>query len=816
MNNLAKEIRTALRTIRNAPTVAIVAILTIAVGIGANTTIFSWIRSLLLNPLPGATKPERVVAIENTAPNGEPITTSYLDFRDFRDNLKLLQNVTAYRGYVFSVGDAPNTERVWGEVASGAVFDMLGIRPEAGRFFSAEEREDAQNAHAVVVISHSYWKSHYHSDPSAVGSILRINRTPFTVIGVAPEGFHGTNSGLDFSFWVPLTMYGQLTHTGTWMLQDRNTRNFMSMARLAPGVTIEQARSEIQALANRMAVADADADQGIGATVLPVWQGHFSTQSVLLTPITILMGAGGVVLLIVCANLANLLLVRATGRIKEFSVRLALGARPRQVATQLFIETLLMSLAGCLGGLLLAYWLSDALRWLLPAVARPVMLAAPIDGQVFVFSAALAVFVAILASLIPAIHAARTNVNEALKQSGRGGTSSTHSNRLRSLLVVSEMALAAVALVGAGLFLKSLQSAQALDPGFSPDGVALAQFDFSTTGYSAQQVDSLCRRLKDRLEQLPGVTAVSYDDSPQLGFHGGNWETLEVEGYVPGRNENMKIYRDLISPGYFASMKIPLLEGRDFDWRDDGTSQKVMIVNQEFVRRFLPNRVVTGTKVHGWGEWFTIVGIAKDSKYHRVTEGPQPYFYIPVRQIFRPEYGLTLHVRTSGSVNEAIQSIRTETAAIDPALTIFDAQPMTEYIAASLFGAKIAATLLSVLSAVGLVLAAMGLYGVLAYSVAQRTQEIGLRMALGAGPVQVLRLIVKQGLQLTFLGVAVGTVVALALGRFLASLLYGVKPADPLTFVSVWLVLTVIALLACWIPVRRATRIDPMAALRYE
>ena len=816
MIDVIKQLRTSLRTIRNAPTVAIVAILTIAVGIGANTTIFSWIRSLLLNPLPGAAQPERVVALENTAPNGEPITTSYLDFRDFRDNLKLVNNVTAYRGYVFSVGDAPNTERVWGQVASGAMFDMLGIRPEAGRFFSAEERNDAQNAHAVVVISHSYWKSHYHSDPSAVGSILRINRAPFTVIGVAPENFHGTNAGLDYSFWVPLTMYGQLTHTGTWMLNDRNTRNFMLMARLAPGVTLEQARAEIQALANRMSVADANSNQGIGATVLPVWQGHFSTQSVLLTPVTILMGAGGVVLLIVCANLANLLLVRATGRMKEFSIRLALGAKPRQVATQLFIETLLMSLAGCLGGLLLANWLSDALRWLLPAVSRPAMLSAPLDTPVFVFSAALAVFVAVLASLIPALHAARTNVNEALKQSGRGGASSQHSNRLRALLVVSEMALAAIALVGAGLFLKSLQSARALDPGFSAEGVALAQFDFSTTGYDAQQVDTLCRRLKDRLEQLPGVTAVSYDDSPQLGFHGGNWETLEVEGYVPGRNENMKIYRDLISPGYFASLKIPLLEGRDFDWRDDRSAQKVMIVNQEFVRRFLPDRVVIGTRVHGWGDWFTIVGIAKDSKYHRVTEGPQPYFYIPIRQIFRPEYGLTFHVRTSGSVTEAIQSIRTETAALDPALTIFDAQAMTEYIAASLFGAKIAATLLSVLSGVGLLLAAMGLYGVLAYSVAQRTQEIGLRMALGAGPVQVLRLIVKQGLQLTLLGVAVGTVIALALGRFLASLLYGVKPADPLTFVSVWLVLSVIALLACWIPVRRATRIDPMAALRYE
>jgi len=816
MADVIKEIRTAWRTIRNAPMVATVAILTIAVGMGANTTIFSWIRSLLLNPLPGAAEPARVVAIENTAPDGQPITTSYLDFRDFRDNLKLVKYVTAHRSYVFSVGDAPNTERVWGEVASGGMFEMLGIRPEAGRFFSAEESDDAQNAHAVVVISHGYWKSHYHSDPGAVGSILRINRTPFTVIGVTPEGFHGTHAGLDYSFWVPLTMYGQLTHTGTWMLRDRNTRNFMLMARLAPGVTLEQARAEIQALASRMAAADADSNQGIGATVLPVWQSHFSTQSILLTPVTILMGAGCVVLLIVCANLANLLLVRATGRIKEFSIRLALGARPRQVAVQLFTETLLMALAGSAGGLLLAYWLSDALRWLLPAVAGPVMLPAPLDGQVFAFSAGLAVLVALLASLVPALHAARTNVNEALKQSGRSGGGGAHSNRLRGLLVVSEMALAVIALVGAGLFLKSLQSARAVDPGFSPDGVALAQFDFSTTGYDAQQVDNFCRRLKDRLEQLPGVTAASYDDSVPLGFHGGNWETLEVEGYVPGRNENMKIYRDLISPGYFASMKIPVVEGRDFDWRDDAKSPKVMIVNQEFVRRFLPNRVVMGAKVHGWGEWFTIVGIARDSKYHQVTESPQPYFYIPIRQIFRPEYGLTFHVRTSGSVNEAIQSLRAETTEIDPALTIFDAQPMTEYIAASLFGAKIAATLLSVLSGVGLVLAAMGLYGVLAYSVAQRTREIGLRIALGAGPAEVLRMVLREGLRLTLLGVAAGTAIALALGRFLATLLYGVKPADPLTFVGVWTVLTLVALLACAIPVRRATRIDPMVALRYE
>jgi len=340
MAELLQDLRYTLRSFRNRPSFAAVAILTIAVGIGANTTVFSWLRSLLLNPLPGTEQPGRIVAIENTAPGGEPITTSYLDFRDFRDNLRAINFVTAYRGYVFSVGDAPNTERVWGEMASGGLFDMLSIKPEAGRFFSMEERDDAQNAHAVVVISHSFWKSHYRSDPSAIGSTLRINRTPFTIIGVTPEGFRGIHAGLDYEFWVPITMYGQLTHTGVWMLKDRNTRNFMLLGRLAPGISFEQARAEVQALADRMAKADADSNLGIGATVLPVWQSHFGTQATLLTPVAILMGTGGVVLLIVCANVANLLLARATSRLQEFSVRLALGATPTRLVAQLLTETL--------------------------------------------------------------------------------------------------------------------------------------------------------------------------------------------------------------------------------------------------------------------------------------------------------------------------------------------------------------------------------------------------------------------------------------------------------------------------------------------
>jgi len=816
MTTLLRDLRQGLKTLARNPGFAAVAILTIGIGIGANTTIFSWVRAMLLNPLPGAVQPERIIAIENTAPDGAPLTTSFLDFTDFRDNLKFVHSLTAWTTNVFSVGEAPNTSRVWGEMVSGNFFELLGVKPEAGRFFSGAERDDTQNAYAVVVISHSYWKTRYRSRPSAIGSLLRINRTPFTIIGVAPEGFHGSRSGLDYELFLPLTMYGQLTHTGNWMLRDRNTRNFFLFGRLAPGVTIEQARSEVQALANRMAVADADSNKGVGAIVLPVWQTHFGTQAMLLTPMAILMAASGVVLLIVCANLANLLLARATGRAKEFSIRLALGAGPVRLARQLLTETLLMAIAGSVSGFILAGLLGGALRWLLPAVELPTTVQPPLDGQVLLFTTALAFVVAILAGLAPAIHAACANINEMLKQGGRSGVSTSHSHRLRGLLVTSEVALAVIALVGAGLFLKSFQTARSMDPGFSPDGVALARLDFSAAGYNAQQTDNFCRRLRERLEQQPGVTAVSYDDSVPLGFNWGNWESLEIEGYIPGPNENMKIFRDLVSPGYFDSMKISLLDGRDFDLRDDANSLPVMIVNQEFARRFMANRSVIGRKVHGWGKWFTIIGVAKDSKYHRATDSPEPFFYVPIRQIFRPEYGLTFHVRTSASVNKAISALRQESAALDPSLTIFDAEPMTEYIAASLFGTKLAASLLSVLSGIGLLLAAVGLYSVMAYSVAQRTSEISIRVTLGAQPREIMRLVIRQGMTFAIAGLLCGFLSSAALARVISAMLVGVSPADPLVYAAAATFTLLITLASAAIPAWRALSVDPAVALRSQ
>ncbi|HEV2444347.1 MAG TPA: ABC transporter permease, partial [Candidatus Sulfopaludibacter sp.] len=624
MSTFRQDLRYAFRGLLHNRGFAVVAILTIGLGIGANTTVFSWMHALLLNPLPGAASPERVVAVESTAANGDPLSTSYLDFRDFRDRLQSFQALSAIAPAALAVGDDQNIQRVWGELVSGNYFDVMRVRPEAGRFFSGAERGDTQNAHPVAVISHSFWKTRYGLDRSAIGAPIRINRTVFTIIGVAPDAFHGSQTGLAFDLWLPVTMYGRLTHTGTWMLEDRNTRNFLMMARLAPGVSIEHARAETRALAGRMAVADADTNQGIGANVLPLWKGHFTPQAVLLAPISILMAAGGLVLLIVCANVANLLLARATGRQREFSIRLALGARPARLAQQLLTETLLLALAGSLAGLAIASWLGDSLLWLLPKVASPAILQMPLDSGVLLFTSVLALAVTILSGVGPAWSAARGNVNEILKEGGRSGAVGFRSHRLRGLLVVGEIALAVVALVGAGLFLKSFHQAQAIDPGFSPQGVALARFDLSAAGYTAQQADTFCLRLRRSLEQTPGVTAVSYDDSPPLGFTGANWEPIEVEGYVPGRSENMKIDRDLVSPGYFSLMKIPLLEGRDFDLgdtatklHDDPAHRKVMIVNQEFARRYFAGRDPIGRKVRGWGEWFTVVGVAGNIKYRQ-------------------------------------------------------------------------------------------------------------------------------------------------------------------------------------------------------
>jgi putative ABC transport system permease protein len=810
------DVRFGLRAMRNVPGFTLVAILTLTLGIAANTTIFSWIRSVLLNPLPGAAEPERVFAIESVTPSGDWVPTSYLDYCDTRDYTKLFESFSVSYPMTLAVGDERNVEHVRGELVSAAFFDLLRVRPEAGRFFTAAENTDTQNAHPVVVISHAFWASHFHRDASTVGSLIRINRQLYSIIGVAPEGFTGSMPGLGFQVWPLATMHSQLNATGDWMLQDRKTRMFRVIARLGPGVTFEQARAEIQSLGRRMAEANAGTNQGMGLNLLPMWKSHFGIQDAMLGPLSILMGASGVLLLIVCANVTNLLLARATSRQKEFSVRLALGAPRSRLIRQLLTESLLLATCASVIGFSLTYQLTGALQYLFPASTRMYLSRPPVDFTVLLFNLALTLGVAVVAGLAPAVQAAGDNVNETLKEGGRTGSSSRSSHRLRGILVAAEMALSVVALIGAGLFVKSFQVARAINPGFDPHGVAIAHFNMFSAGYNRQQADSFCLRLREHLESEPGVTSVSYADYVPLGLGAGSWEDLQIEGYVPGPSENMKIYRSMVAPGYFQTMKIPLLEGRDFTLQDDREHEFVMIVNREFVRRFLPNQLPLGAKVQGWARWFRIIGVVEDSKIYRLTENPQPYFYIPIREIYRPEMMYTFYVRTSGSLNDAVSALARDANAVDAASRPLDVSTLDEFIMQSLFTNKIAADLLTILASAAIFLAAIGLYSVMAYSVARRTNEIGIRVSLGAQASDVLGMVLRQGMLFGLAGLIAGSLAAVALARVVRSALVSVSPADPVVYGLAAGFALVVVLAATAIPAHRAVRVDPVVALRYE
>jgi predicted permease len=816
MSTLIQDLKFGLRMLAKNPGFTAVAVLTLALGIGATTTVFSWIDSVVLHPLPGVEKPGELLSFETVGPNGDALTTSYPDYRDYRDHLTTLAGLASTQLEPLSVGEEDHAEQVWGELVSGNYFAVLGVKAILGRTFLPEEYGDKPGAFPIVVISHRLWRRRFNSDPQAVGKTIRVNRQELTIVGVAPPDFRGTIGGLAFDLWVPFMMHPQLQGVGEWMLRDRQTRQLIVIARLKPGVTREQARGEIAELARYMAKADADTNTGISATVLPLWKSHFGMQGALLAPLGILMAVCFVVLVIVCANVANLLLARFTARQREFSVRLALGAGRFRLVRQVLTESLLLASGGVLAGSALALWMGGALQYLLPPTHFPFAVDIHLNSHMLAFTVLLGVAAAVLAGVAPAVQASRADLNESLKEGGRSGAAGQAPHRLRGLLVIAEVSLALVALVCAGLLVRSFQATQRVNPGFDTDHVLLSRFFISTSGYDLEQRKQFCLRLRERLESTPGVADVAYSDVEPLGPLSGWWEPLEVEGYVPGASESMKIYRSVVSPGYFRLMRIPLLEGRDFTEHDDEKAAPVLIVNQSFVRRFFAGRNALGQRVHGWGEWFTVVGVVKDSKYLNLTEAPLPYFYVAFRQVYRADMGLAVYVRTAGGLSAAADLMRREVRGIDPNVTVIDAMPLADHVVQTLYAEKVAANLLSVLGILALLLAAVGLYSVMAYAVTQRTHEIGIRMALGATRKDVMKLIVGQGLVLTLAGIGAGLVAALALTRLLTNYLYGTTTSDPATFIGVSVLLASVALLASYIPAWRATKVDPLVALRYE
>jgi predicted permease len=832
IEDLLHDLRYGLRMMARNRAFTAVAVLTLAVGIGATATAFTWINGVLLQPLGGVADPGRLVTVETVTSNGEWVPNSYPDFIDFRDRLKLFDGIAVAHPATFSVGMQDHADRVWGELVSGNFFSVLGVQPEAGRLFLPSEFADAPGKFPIAVISDRYWRSHYAADPSIVGKAIRINQHDLTIVGVAAPAFHGSIPVTAFDLWVPYMEQSVLNGVQGWMLRDRHDRNMLGIARVKQGVTFDQARLELKALADRMAVANADVSLGMSATLMPLWKSPHGPQGLLIGPLRILMGVCVLVLLIVCANVANLLLARAMVREKEFSARLALGATRARLARQVLTESLLLTVAGAVVGLLVTPWMSHALRYLMPP--GPMQQLVAMDTRpnlaVLAFTIGVCVLSALIAGLVPALHVGRINLSSRLNAGGRSGAAGRGRNRLRSILVASEVALALVALVGAGLFARGFQQTMQIDPGFSPDHVLLNQFYLSTNGYNLQQRKEFCRRLEERMVAAPGVTNVAYSDGVPLGFEPSWWEELKIDGYTPQPNENMNIFRNVVSPGYLPLMHIPVVEGRNFTDQDneDPKSTPVMIVNQAFVHRFFPGRNPIGTRIHGWGSWFRVVGVAKDSKYHYLGESTPAYFYVPFRQVFREDMNLAFYVRAHGDPDSILSTLRAQVRDLDPNVTVFDAAPLKDYIGASLYPQKVAASLMTVLGSIALLLAAVGLYSVMAYSVAQRTQEIGVRMALGAQPVDVLRMVVRQGLALTGVGLIAGAVLAIALARAVASVsftnsamgssakLLGSGANNPIIYLAAAGFLCAVAALASWFPARRAASIDPMQALRTE
>jgi predicted permease len=816
LQTLWQDVRFSLKVSASNPKFTFIAIVTLAFGLAVNSTVFGWIDGVLLHPYPGVNDTRGLALIETQTQSGEHlVATSYQDYRDYRDNLKLVSAIAIARFTPLTVGMQGNAERAWAELVSANYFDVLGVKPILGRSFLPEEGKEQRGAFPVVLISYRMWQNRYHGDRNVLGKSIRLNRHELTIVGVTPRDFRGSTVGLVYDVWMPITMANAMGSGPT--LDYRGCRDLTStIVRLKPGVTLAQANDEVGALAKRLAATYPETNRGVDVTVIPVWAGHLGAQGMLLKPLQILMAVCAVLLLIVCANVANLLLARAVVRQKEFGLRLAFGARPGRLIRQLLTETLLLTLAAAVAGVLVMIWMEKSLNQLLPAVDFPFDLRGGLSLPVVGFTLLIVVVMTVASGLAPALLAIRRDVNHVLNEGGRSGIGGAHSHRLRGLLVGVEVALAMVALVSAGLFLRSFHNARSIDPGFDCRNVLASQFYLSNAGYTAEEQWSFCRRLRERMEAAPGVTGVTYTDFVPLTSPASSpQDQLGVEGYVPAPSEQMLIHRATVPPRYFEFMGIRMMDGRDFTELDEAGAPPVMIVNETFARHFFGGSSPIGRAVQLYGKRATIVGEVKDSKYNTPIEEPAPYFYLPFRQYFAPGLNFSILIKTAGDPMATLPELRREALALNPD-AFFHPVLLSDAVGYSLYAQKVAASLLTVVGILCLVLAAVGLYSVMSYAISRRTQEFGVRMALGASRYQVVRMVARESFLLTIPGLVAGIVVAVVAFRVFSGMLVGVSATDPLTFAGCGLFLIAVSLLASYLPARRAMGIDPMVALRCQ
>ncbi len=812
MSTLLQDLRYAARLLLKDGAFTAAAVATLALGVGANATVFSWVNAVLLDPLPGVPESHRLAGVQQTARDGSPLSLSYPDYVDLSDRNDVLEGLIAYDIQAMNLSGDRGPERVWGMIVSGNYFDVLGVKALHGRTFLPEE-DRTPGTHPVVVVSHSLWRRRFGGDPAIVGSTIALNNRSFTLVGVTPDGFRGTVIGLDLEAWVPLMMQRAIVEGGDRLTQQGN-HWLDGMARLRPGVSRDQAQAQLTTLARTM-IRDRGADPGEAGTLLSPLS-RLDAAEVMGPVLLVLLAVVGVVLLVACANLANLMLARGAARGREAVVRAALGAGRSRLLRQHLTESLLLSALGCAAAWVTAHWGAGLLTALVPPTGMPLGLAVRLDGRVFVFTLAASVACGLLFGLGPAVQAARANLAGALKEGSSPVAGGRTWSRLRRGLVVAQVSLSVLLLVCAGLLLRSLQKARTFDPGFDPRGVLLASIDLFPAGYDEVRGPLLLRRILSDVRALPGVEDATVARKIPLSLSGTSSTSLEVEGHSHLPEESPWAFYNVVGPDYFRTMRVPLTRGRDLALDDGGGSAEVVVVNETFARRYGggDEAAVLGRRVDVFGRPRTIVGVARDMKHRRLDEPPAPHVFLPVLQYFRPD--ATLHVRGRGRSLELAAPVQREVHRLDPDLPVFGTRDLEASLGAAMFPQRLGGLLLATFGLLALAMATVGLYAVQAYAITRRWREIGIRMTLGARPRDVLGMVVGQGMRMASLGTLIGLAAALPAGRLLSGLLFGVAPADPLTLAAVPGVLLAVALVGSWLPARRAARVDPMRALRCD
>ena len=807
-----QDLRFGLRMLRRSAGFSILAILCLTLGIGANAAVFSWIEGILFRPYPAVAHQERLVAIGGTSrdePRGTPL--SWPDFQDLQRSCTLCETVFVSKitGTTLSIGD--RAERTTGSIVSANYFDAIGVHPILGRGFLPGE-DIGQSAHRVAVISYQLWQGRFRGDPQIVGRTQRLNGVMHTIVGVAPEGFYGTFVGWSMNFWVPASME-DIFESGGYKLEDRGARWIEAYARLKPGVTQQQAQQEFAAISGRLEAEYPATNRGRAIRFWPLWQTPFNNAATLLPTLEIMLVVVACVLLIACANVGNLLLVRSFARRHEMSVRLAVGAGRARLWKQLLTEGLVLSLFGAVGGLLVAYWCRHALVLLFPARGGVQMhLPGEIDWRVLALSVAVCLATTLLMGLVPALQTGKIDLAQSMKMESTGVVGGRGRSWVRSGLVLVQVSLSFVLLVGTGLLMQSLLKVRNASPGFNTRGVLDTAIDLVSAGYTPARAQTFQDALLERVRSLPGVESAAFAKMTPLSYVSSATAPIVVDGYTPPPEESPTVDYNEVGEDYFVTMGIPLVAGREFTRADDEKGALVAVVNETMAQRFWQGREPLGQRLQLKGRWMQVVGIAKDSKYSSVRERPTPFFFVPVRQ--NSLRAAILNIRTPLAPQTMATAIAREVHALDANLAPYEVITLQEQLERSTSPQMVAVTLVGILGGLALLLAAIGLYGVMSYAVSQSTRELGLRMALGADASNLLRLVMSRGLALTAGGVLLGAVIALALTRLLGNLLYNVSPRDPLAFGSALAVMTIASLAACFLPAWRATRTDPARTLR--